>query len=124
MGSWKTDKFSWCSLLSFAPKGIFIVIKKNSPSRAAALLEQISGTGEEYRNYLLLFAEFEQVSFTHLYSLHVMGTNGGQISSELPFVLAQARGKKKKLHLIEVLSTGVEVVYDCLSDDVPIQEKW
>ena len=85
------------SYLPFAPKGIFIVIKKNSPSTAAALLEQISGISGEHRDYLLLFAQSEQTSFTLLYSLHVTGTNGGHKA------LCSCPGwrEKKKLHLID-----------------------
>lgn len=85
------------SYLPFAPQGVFTVVKKNSPSTAAALLEQISGIGEEYRDYLLLFAWFEQTSFTHLYSLHVTGTNGGHKA----LCSCPGWGEKKKLHLID-----------------------
>lgn len=88
--------------LSYSPFSqtcIFIVVRKNSPGIAAGLLEQISGIGEEYRDYPLLFAWFEQTSFTHLYSLHATGTNGGHKA------LCSCPGwrgeKKKKLHLID-----------------------
>lgn len=79
--------------MPFAPKDVLIDIKKNPLSIITVLLEQISGLSEEYRDYLLLLFDFEQRRFTHLYSLHVIGTNGGH---KALCSCSGSREKKKK----------------------------
>lgn len=68
-----------------------------------------------------MFARFEHMTFTHFYSFHVTGRNGGHktLSSCLGW---RRKKKKKKLNLI-VLDSGVEVVYDYLSDGTSVQER-
>lgn len=66
-----------------------------------------------------MFARFEHMTFTHFYSFHVIGRNGGHktLSSCLGW-----RRKKKKLSLI-VLDSGVEVMCGYLSDGTSVQER-
>lgn len=65
-----------------------------------------------------MFARFEHMTFTHFYSFHVIGRNGGHktLSSCLGW-----RSKKKRSLI--VLDSGVEVVYDYLSDGTSVQER-